>query len=62
MNQPSAPCRPPRTNNPASFTRQPPINPAADGEPDAGHEEGDADQPAPQTMDVFEPEDFLESR
>ena len=61
MNQPTAPCSPPSTNSSTQARPQPALDRAAPPQPDQRHQEGHADQPAPQPVHVFQPEDLLEA-
>ena len=61
MNQPTAPCSPPRTNSRARRGRSRRSILSGRPEPDQRHDEGQPDQPAPQPMDPFQPEDLLEA-
>ena len=61
MNQPMAPCSPPRTNSRTQPGHEPCLDPAGDDEEDQGHEKHHADQAAPEPVDIFRPEELLEA-
>ena len=60
MNQPTAPCSPPKTNNRASAGHHMMFDAGSNPEPKHRHQENKADQPAPETVGPFEPENMLE--
>ena len=61
MNQPTAPCSPPRTNNAASRQPYPWGIARANGKPADADEEDQAEDPAEQAVDPFPEEDELEA-
>ena len=61
MNQPTAPCSPPSTNSRARRGRSRRSILSGRPKPDQRHNEGQPDQPAPQPMGPFQPEDLLEA-
>ena len=61
MNQPTAPCSPPRTNSRARRGRSLRSIVPRRPEPDQRHDERQSDQPAPQPVGPFQPEDPLEA-
>ncbi len=61
MNQPTAPCSAAQDKQQSETWAKPPLDPAGCPEPDQRDDEGQPDQPAPQPMDPFQPEDLLEA-
>ena len=61
MNQPTAPCSPPKTKKPSSRSQSPRRIAPPQPKHDERHQEHDPDQPAPKPMRPLQPEDVLEA-